>query len=318
MTSPLFECVPNFSEGRDLDSISALESALASVPGIAMLDRTSDWDHHRTVITFAGSAEAVLEAAVRASRQAAASIDLNQHVGIHPRLGALDVLPFIPLEGVTLEDCAALAHRAGKRIWEEIGVPVYFYGAAALRPERSLLENVRRGQFERLRQAGLSDVTKAPDVGGPTLHPTAGAVIAGARKILVAFNVNLASQSIDVAKAIAKRIRSSNGGFPYVKALGLRLESRDLIQVSMNLTDFEVTPLDTVYSEVERLAAEYGVEIAESELIGLLPEKAVQRDFTRRFKLPESSRDKTIEERLGRAALQRTASPPLLEGAESK
>jgi glutamate formiminotransferase len=295
---PLIECVPNFSEGRDLTRIDALESAIASVPGTFILDRTSDTDHHRSVITFAGDSESVLESALRAVSLASKLIDLNEHRGVHPRLGALDVLPFVPLGDATLQDCVALAHRAGRRIWNELGIPVYFYQAAALRPDRVQLEDVRRGQFEGLRQAALIDESKRPDLGGPALHPTVGAVIVGARKVLIAYNIDLATANVEVAKEIARRIRSSSGGFPAVKALGLALPSRNQVQVSMNLTDFEQTPMHVVYDEVSRLAGDYGVEIARSELIGLLPRKAMESAFAHYLKLPGFRSRDVIEQRI--------------------
>jgi len=272
----LIECVPNFSEGRDISRVDAIERALSSVAGAFVLDRTSDPDHNRSVITFAGSPEAVVEAAVRGAAKAAELIDLNRHRGVHPRLGALDVLPFVPLEQATLEHCVAIAREAGTRIWNELGIPVYFYQYAATRPDRVQLEDVRRGQFEGLREAVLLDETKQPDLGGPALHPTAGAIIAGARKLLIAYNLNLKSTDLELAKSIAKRIRASSGGFPGVKALGLLLESRGLVQVSMNLADFEQTPVHVLHSEVCRLAAAHGVEIASSELIGLIPRPALE------------------------------------------
>jgi glutamate formiminotransferase len=294
----LIECVPNFSEGRDQARIEALASAIASVPETLILDRTSDTDHHRSVITFAGDGEAVLESAVRATALAAELIDLNQHQGVHPRLGALDVLPFVPLGGATLEDCVALAHRAGRRIWNDLGIPVYFYQAAALRPDRVQLEHVRRGQFEGLREAVLHDASKRPDLGGPALHPTAGAVIVGARHVLIAYNIDLATANLEIAKDIAKRIRASSGGFPAVKALGLTLPSRNQVQVSMNLTDFEQTPIHTVFDEVTRLAHGYGVQVARSELIGLLPRKAMELAFTHYLKFSDFQSDDVIEQRV--------------------
>lgn len=290
--------MPNFSEGRNPACLDAIVSAIASVPGIRVLDRTSDWDHHRSVVTFAGRRHVIVEAAVRAAAQAASSIDLTTHRGIHPRLGALDVLPFVPLGSSTMEDCVALAHLAGKRISNELGIPVYFYGAAAMRPDRVALENVRRGQFEGLREAALIDPTRAPDLGGPILHPTAGAVIVGARKILIAYNINLKTTDLELAKRIARRIRESSGGFPYVKALGLPLISRGLVQVSMNLTDFEQTPLHVVYEEVSRLAAASGIEIEGSELIGLLPKSAMEITFAHFAKLPIFSSKNVIEDQV--------------------
>jgi glutamate formiminotransferase/glutamate formiminotransferase/formiminotetrahydrofolate cyclodeaminase len=277
--------VPNFSEGRDLARVAALESAIAAVPGVVVLDRTSDLDHNRSVITFAGGPEPALEAAVRVAAKAAELIDLTRHEGVHPRLGALDVLPFVPLRGVSLSDCAELAHRAGARIWNELGIPVYFYEAAARRPECRKLEDARRG-------------TCPPDLGGPALHSTAGAIIVGARKVLIAFNINLATTDIDVAKEIARAIRASSGGLPGVKALGLRLASRGLVQVSMNLTDFEQTSVHSVFDLVKLLAAARGVEIADSELIGLLPRQAVESAFAHFVKLPLFDSNHVIENRL--------------------
>jgi glutamate formiminotransferase len=222
---------------------------------------------------------------MRVAARAAELIDLTRHEGVHPRLGALDVLPFIPLRGVSLSDCAELAHRAGARIWNELGIPVYFYEAAARRPECRKLEDARRG-------------TCPPDLGGPALHSTAGAIIVGARKVLIAFNINLATTDIDVAKEIARAIRASSGGLPGVKALGLRLASRGLVQVSMNLTDFEQTSVHTVFDLVKLLAAARGVEIADSELIGLLPRQAVESAFAHFVKLPLFSSNRVIENRL--------------------
>jgi glutamate formiminotransferase len=287
--------VPNFSEGRDVRVVDAIVSAIASVPGVLVLDRTSDWDHHRSVITFAGRREAIVEASVRAAEQAAKSIDLNRHRGVHPRVGALDVLPFVPLGSATVEDCITLARLAGERITQEAGIPVYFYGAAALRPDRVALERIRRGQFEGLREAVLSDPERIPDLGGPALHPTAGAVVVGVRKVLIAYNVNLKTNDLELAKRIARRVRTSSGGFPAVKALGLPLLSRNLVQISMNLTDFEQTPLHVVYDEVSRLAAAEGVQIENSELIGLLPERSMEAAFAHFVKLSNFSSRKVIE-----------------------
>ncbi len=294
----LIECVPNLSEGRDPARIGAIEAVISAVPGILLLHRTSDRDHNRTVITFAGPPEAVIEAGVRTAQKAAELIDLNQHRGVHPRVGALDVLPFVPLEGAKMADCIAIAREAGSRIWNELGIPVYFYQAAATQPDRMLLENIRRGQFEGLRQAVVVDESRQPDFGGPFLHPTAGAVIAGARKLLIAFNINLNTTDLDLAKSIARRIRASSGGFPAVKALGLPLPSRGLVQVSMNLTDFEETPLHVVYSEVCRLAAAHGVEIAESELIGLIPRPALEAAAAGLLKLPNFDSQCVLEGRI--------------------
>jgi glutamate formiminotransferase len=259
--------------------VDALEQAIQAVPGVAVLDRTSDSDHNRSVITFAGNPDGVLEAAVQVTGRAAELINLNNHRGIHPRLGVLDVLPFVPLGETPMQECVAIAHKAGRRIWNELGIPVYFYEAAATRPDRIRLENVRRGQFEGLREAALTDQSIAPDLGGPGLHPTAGAVIVGARKLLIAFNINLKSSDLALAQSIARRIRESSGGFPNVKALGLPLVSRNLVQVSMNLTDYRQTSVHVVYEEVRRQAAAQGVEIDGTELIGLIPRAATEIGF---------------------------------------
>jgi glutamate formiminotransferase len=298
LSLPRFECVPNFSEGRDPAVVAAIERALASVPGVFILHCTSDPDHNRSVITIAGPGAALLEAAVRSAAIAAELIDLNCHRGVHPRLGALDVLPFVPLANTPMQECIALAHQAGRRIWEELRIPVYFYENAALRPERVKLENVRRGQFEGLREAVLTDPSKHPDIGGPSLHPTAGAVIVGARKFLLAFNINLKSDNLELAQSIARRIRESSGGFPAVKALGLPLHSRGLVQISMNLTDLDQTSLHTVYAEVERLAAAHNIEIKESELIGLMPRQALEAVAAGFLKLRDFNSQRVVENRI--------------------
>ncbi|MGI9073132.1 MAG: glutamate formimidoyltransferase [Bryobacteraceae bacterium] len=298
MNQPCIECVPNLSEGRDTPRVDALERAISSVPGTVVLHRTSDTDHNRTVITFVAPIKTVVEAAVRLAAEAAKLIDLNHHRGVHPRLGALDILPFVPLCGTTLEQCVDLAHEAGARIWHEFGIPVYFYELAALRADRVKLENVRRGQFEGLSAAVGVDESKRPDIGGPLLHPTAGAVIIGARKILIAYNINLKSADLDLAKSIAKRIRASSGGFPAVKALGLPLASRGLVQVSINFTDFEQTPVYVVYSEVCRLAAEHGVEVEDTELIGLAPRKALEQAAAGMLKISHFDSHRVIENRI--------------------
>ena len=294
----MVECVPNFSEGRNEARVAQLEAAIAGVPGTMVLHRTSDVDHNRSVITFAGPKQAVLEAAVRVAERARDTIDLNEHRGVHPRLGALDVLPFVPLAGTTLGECVELAHLAGERIWRELGVPVYFYEAAAKREDRRKLEDVRRGEFEGLRETVAVEKSRQPDWGEGALHPTAGAVIVGARPFLVAYNINLQTGDVRLAKAIARKIRTSSGGLPAVKALGLGLPSRGAAQVSMNLTDFAQTGIDVVYRAVERLAREAGVEIAESELIGLLPREALERAAAGFLKLNGFDSGRVVENRI--------------------
>ena len=294
----MIECVPNFSEGRDLARVNELEFAVSSAPGVLVLDRSSDPDHNRSVLTFAGDTDSVIEAAVHVAAKAAELIDLNHHRGVHPRLGALDVLPFVPLGAATLEDCVGIARRAANRIWRELGIPVYFYQAAATRPDRIKLENVRRGQFEGLREAVFKDENKRPDLGGPALHATAGAVIVGARKILIAYNINLKTTRLEIAKSIAKRIRASSGGFPSVKALGFPILSKNVVQVSMNLTDIEETPLHVVYSEVCRLAAASGIEVDSTELIGLMPRRALEAAALAGVELPRVDPQKILENRI--------------------
>ena len=220
----LIECVPNFSEGRDLAKVDAIVDAMSGVPGAWVLDRTSDTDHNRTVVTLAGEPEAVAEAAIRGVGKAAELIDMTRQTGAHPRIGATDVLPFIPLEGVSIEECVALARRVGQEIWDRYRIPVYFYEAAATRPERVNLENVRKGQFEGLREDALRDPDRSPDIGEPRLHPTAGATAVGARKLLIAYNIHLNTSDVSVAKKIAKAIRFSSGGLRHVKAIGVEPE----------------------------------------------------------------------------------------------
>src|ERR1700690_684534 len=227
----LVECVPNFSEGRDVAKVDAIVAAMREVPGVYLLDRESDADHNRSVVTLAGEPEAVAEAALRGVGKAAELIDLTRHTGAHPRMGATDVVPFIPIEGVTIEDCVALAKKVGREIWERFRIPIYFYEAAAQRPDRTNLENIRRGQFEGLRDEVLRNPDRAPDVGEPRLHATAGATVVGARKFLIAYNVNLNTADLDIAKRIGKNIRFSNGGLRSVKGVGRDLEARHLAQV---------------------------------------------------------------------------------------
>ncbi len=265
--APLVECVANFSEGRDLSIIDAISSAIAAVPGVSVLDQNADPDHHRSVITFAGRPEALGEAAVVAVGEAVARIDLTKHSGVHPRIGAADVVPFVPLRDITLVECAWLAHAVGAEIWNRYAVPVFFYDAAAQVESRRNLADVRR--------SATRPPFPVPDFGNAAPHPTAGAVAVGARKILIAWNVFLADGNVDAAKEIARRIRHANGGLACVKALGLYLPERGQAQVSMNLTDFEVTPPHVVLEAIERIAAELGVSVATSELIGLIPESAL-------------------------------------------
>jgi glutamate formiminotransferase len=272
----LIECVPNFSEGRDSAKVDAIVSSMSTVSGVYVLDREMDADHNRSVITLAGEPDAVAEAALRGIGKAMQLIDLTKHTGAHPRVGATDVVPFIPIEGVTIEDCVALAHRTGHEIWARYRIPVFFYEAAAKRSDRVNLENVRRGQFEGLRQEMKHNHDRQPDVGEPKLHPTAGVTVVGARKFLIAYNVNLNTSDVTIANRIAKAIRFSSGGLRYVKSMGVELKARNLAQVSINLTDFEQTPMHRVYEMVKREAERYGAAPVGSEIVGLIPKKAIE------------------------------------------
>jgi glutamate formiminotransferase / formiminotetrahydrofolate cyclodeaminase len=281
----LIECVPNFSEGRDAAKIDALVAAMQSVQGVYVLDRESDADHNRCVITLAGEPEPVAEAALRGVGKALELIDLTKHTGAHPRLGATDVVPFIPVDGVSIEDCVALAKKIGHEIWTRYKIPVYFYESAATRPDRTNLENVRKGQFEGVRDEVLRNPDRAPDVGDPRLHPTAGAVIVGARKFLIAYNINLNTPNVSIANKIAKAIRFSSGGLRYVKSMGVDLRARHIAQVSINMTDYEQTPLHRVFEMVRSEAARYGASIVGSEIVGLVPKRAIEMtaDFFLQF-----------------------------------
>src|SRR5689334_18104958 len=272
----LIECVPNFSEGRDPAKVDAIVAAMSGVPGVYVLDREMDADHNRSVITLAGEPDAVAEAALLGVGKAMELIDLTKHTGAHPRVGATDVVPFIPIDGVTIEDCVALARRVGNEIWSRYRIPIFFYEAAACRPERVNLENVRRGQFEGLREEMKKNHDRQPDVGEPKVHPTAGVTVVGARKFLIAYNVNLNTSDVSIANKIAKAIRFSSGGLRYVKSMGVELKARTLAQVSINLTDFEQTPMHRVYEMVKREAERYGAVPVGSEIVGLIPKKAIE------------------------------------------
>lgn len=292
------ECVPNFSEGRRKEVVDKIVYSIRSVPGIKVLDVEMDADHNRSVVTFAGNKESVQEAAFRGARAATELIDLTKHKGEHPRMGALDVLPFVPIAGVTMDDCVEIANKVGARIARELKVPVYLYEAAARRPERKNLENIRRGEFEGLRSAILTDNDRYPDYGPRALHPTAGAVAIGARMPLIAFNMNLASTDLDAAKEIAKKIRASSGGMPHVKALGFFLKERNMVQVSMNLTNYTVTPVSKVVEAVEKEAKSRGIEVAEGELVGLIPLEALCDVAARFLRLKQFNSSQVLERRI--------------------
>jgi glutamate formiminotransferase / 5-formyltetrahydrofolate cyclo-ligase len=274
-SSALIECVPNFSEGTDAACVEAIVAAM-QVDDVHLLDWSMDADHNRSVVTVAGEPGAVVEAAVRAAGKAAESIDLTRQEGVHPRIGAADVIPFVPVKGIKLEQCVLLARQAGLEIWRRFGVPVFFYEAAAVRPDRVNLEDVRRGQFEGLRDAVEKEPSRRPDLGGPGLHPTAGACAVGARKFLVAYNIYFDSANVAIARAIAREIRAAGGGLKGVKAMGVMAHGR--AQLSMNITDFEATPISQVHRKVSGLATRHRVGLAEGEVIGLIPEAACERE----------------------------------------
>ncbi len=313
MPRQLIECVPNFSEGRDSSKIDAIVDSIVAVPEVVLLDRESDADHNRCVLTFVGPPSAVAEAALRSVERAVALIDLTRHQGAHPRIGAADVVPFIPIEGITLEDCVHLAERVGQQIWERFRVPVYLYEAAARKPDRTNLENIRRGQFEALvREMGV-EPARAPDLGEPRCHPTAGATVVGARKFLIAYNINLGTPDVGIAKRIAKTIRFSNGGFRFVKSMGVMLASRNLAQVSINLTDFEQTPMHLVFETVRREAERYGVPVVGSEIVGLIPRKAIEMSAEYFLRYENFRPELVLERRISEAMAARGGLPEFLD-----
>ena len=274
MSRALVECVPNFSEGRSPEVIEEIVAPFRARAGVHLLDHRADPDHNRLVVSLVAEPDPLQEALLESARAAMAAIDLRVHVGAHPRIGAVDVIPFVPLGGVTMEECVGLARGFAARYARETGVPAYLYEAAALRPERRKLEDVRKGQFEALVKESLLP-ERAPDFGGPGIHPTAGATVIGARPFLVAFNVNLRSTDVGAARAIARGIRASSGGFPHVKAVGIDLAERGMVQVSINVTDHHAAPLHVVYEAVRAEAAARGIEVADSEIYGLVPADAL-------------------------------------------
>ena len=293
----IIECVPNVSEGRRPAVVEALVTAIRNVPGVRVLDYSSDPSHNRSVLTLAGEAAPLKAAILALFEQALATIDLRTHAGEHPRLGAVDVVPFVPIEGVTMAECAALASETAKAVAERFGVPVYLYEEASTNPARKNLEDIRRGEFE-----GLADKMRnpewAPDFGPPAPHESAGASVIGARMALIAYNINLATDRLDVAKRIAAGIRHSSGGFRFVKAMGIALEDRGIVQVSMNLTNFEKTPIFRVFEVVRREAARYGVNVLESEIVGLVPAAALVATADYFLQLSAFKSDQVLETRL--------------------
>ncbi len=292
---PIVECVPNFSEGRRKDVIDAIVAVIN--PGVALLGYESDADHNRTVVTFAGEPEAVLAAAVAGARKAAELIDLRSHKGAHPRIGATDVIPFVPISGIDMTACVELARRCARRLADELRIPTYLYGEAAARPERRDLSNIRQGEFEGLGTAIETDTARAPDFGPARLHETAGATAVGARFFLIAYNVNLESKDLKLAKNIAKAVREKDGGMPAVKALGLELANEGCVQVSMNLTDYRKTSPAQAYARVAELAGQAGAAVRESEIVGLLPQAALDQCAAQALMIKNFSASKQVIER---------------------
>ena len=293
----IIECVPNVSEGRRPDVVEALASAVRNVAGVRLLDVSSDPSHNRSVLTFAGDAPAVKAAVHALFERAIPAIDLRTHDGAHPRLGAVDVVPFVPIDGVTMADCVALACETASEVAARFDLPVFLYEEAAARPDRRNLEDIRRGQFEGL-PAKLASPDWSPDFGPSRPHATAGASVIGARMPLIAFNVNLATGSLDVARQIARAVRHSSGGFRFVKAMGVMLEDRGIAQVSMNLTNFEQTPIHRVFETVRREAERHGVRVLESEIVGLVPARALVDAAGFYLQLAQFAADQVLETRL--------------------
>jgi glutamate formiminotransferase len=301
----LVECVPNFSEGRNPETVQQIAAAIGAVDTACILDRHIDPDHNRSVITFVATPERIVEAAVAGVRRASELIDMRRHDGVHPRLGATDVLPFVPIHGVTMDDCVRLAHEAGEKIARELSIPVYYYERAALRADRVNLEDVRRGAYESLLEQIATNPDRAPDVGPFRVHDSAGAIVVGARPFLIAFNVVLRSDDVSVARQIARAIRARNGGLPCLKALGFELRTRNLVQVSMNLVNYEVTGMGAAYDAVQREAEALGVAIDSAEIVGLVPQSALDREAEYFRKLANFSEATILENQIEKCYRER-------------
>jgi glutamate formiminotransferase / 5-formyltetrahydrofolate cyclo-ligase len=293
----VIECVPNVSDGRRPAIIDGMAAVIHALPGVRLLDHSSDPSHNRSVFTLAGDADGIERAVLALFEHAIASIDLRRHTGEHPRLGAVDVVPFVPIEGVTMADCVALARKVAAEVASRFQIPVYLYEEASTNPARKNLEDIRRGEFEGL-AAKMATPGWAPDFGPATPHPSAGATVIGARMPLIAYNINLATDRLDVAKRIAAAIRHSSGGYRFVKAMGIKLDDRGIVQVSMNLTNFEKTPMFRVFETVKREAARYGVEILESEIVGLVPSAALLSAAQFYLQIEGFKADQVLENRL--------------------
>ena len=296
----LIECIPNISEGRRPDVVADMASAIRAVPGVRLLDFSSDASHNRSVFTLAGDAAGVEQAVMALFERAVAAIDLRTHHGEHPRMGAVDVVPFVPIEGVTMAECVALAKKVGAAVADRFKIPVYLYEDASTNPARKNLEDIRRGEFEGL-AAKMATQGWAPDFGPGAPHPSAGAAVIGARMALIAYNINLATDRLDVAKTIAAAIRHSSGGYRYVKAAGFKLDDRGIVQVSMNLTNYEKTPLFRVFETVKREAERYGVSILESEIVGLVPSAAINAAAEFYLQIEGFKPDQVLENKLRQA-----------------
>ena len=293
----LVECVPNFSEGQRAEVIEAIIGEARGTPGVTVLDHSSDPNHNRTVLTFVGEPQAAKQAAFACCAKAAELIDMEKHRGGHPRIGATDVIPFIPVSNVTMEECVALAHELGREIADKLSIPVYFYEAAAKRPSMKALPDVRKGEYEGLKEA-IKTPERAPDEGPRAMHPRAGAMVVGARPFLVAFNINLSTSDVALAKRIAQTIRAARGGYVNCRAIGLSLEERGITQVSINMTDYTATPLHRVFETVKSEAARYGVSVVGSEIIGLTPMQALLDAADFYLRLEGFKREQVLEARL--------------------
>jgi glutamate formiminotransferase len=294
----IVECIPNFSEGRRAGVIDEIVGAIKSVKGAVLLDRESDPDHNRSVVTFVAEPSEVVDAALAGVKKAAELIDLTTHTGEHPRMGATDVVPFVPISGVTMDECVQLARQCGERMWQELGIPVYLYEKAATRPERENLAALRKGQFEGIRADIETNPARRPDFGEPRCHPTAGITAVGARPPLIAYNVNLGTSNIEIANKIARAVRHQSGGLRYVKALGFELKDRGIVQVSMNMVNYEGTPLFRVFELVKREAARYGVPVLGSEIVGLVPQAALNAVADFYLQLENFGESQILEHRL--------------------
>jgi glutamate formiminotransferase len=294
----IVECIPNFSEGRRTEVIDSIVAAIKASPGAVLLDRESDPNHNRSVVTFVATPEQAVDAAIAAAKTAAELIDLNKHKGEHPRMGATDVIPFVPISGVGMDECIALARECGERMWRELSIPVYLYEKAATRPERENLATVRKGQFEAIRDEIATIEARRPDFGEARVHPTAGITAVGARPPLIAYNVNLGTADVEIANKIARAVRHQTGGLRYVKALGFELKDRGIVQVSMNMVNYEGTPLFRAFEMIKREADRYGVPVVGSEIVGLVPQQALNAVADFYLQLENFSQDQILEHRL--------------------